>query len=85
MAVSDGWVGAFSGSGGEAGGLVGFQEAVATKMSQDPGTDGMLEALQGLVGVSCGFVEGEDQPLLARRDRFPRKASNPHRGTVGLL
>ncbi len=71
--------------GDHVGGLVGFQEAVAAKMSQDPGTDGMLEALQELAGESCGFVEGEDRPLLARRDRFPRKASKPHRGTVGLF
>jgi hypothetical protein len=40
-------------------GLMGLQEAVATEMSQDPGTDGMLEALQKLLGKAGGFVGAE--------------------------
>jgi hypothetical protein len=38
-------------------GVMGFEETVATEMPQDPGTDGMLEALQELGGESCGLVE----------------------------
>ena len=38
-------------------GLVGLQEPVAAKVSQDPGADGVLEALQELVGEAGGFVE----------------------------
>jgi hypothetical protein len=40
-------------------GLVGFQEAVAAKMPQDPGTDRVLEGLQEFVGEGCGLVEAE--------------------------
>ncbi len=40
-------------------GLVGLQEAVAPKMSQDPGTDRVLEALQEFAGKVGGFVEAE--------------------------
>jgi hypothetical protein len=40
-------------------GVVGFQEAVTTGMSENPFADGKLEALQELVGESGGFVEAE--------------------------
>ncbi|MFH1765896.1 MAG: hypothetical protein ABIF09_17045 [Gemmatimonadota bacterium] len=40
-------------------GLMGFQEAVTPKMSENPGADGVLEALQELGRESGGFVEAE--------------------------
>jgi len=40
-------------------GLVGFQEAVAPKMPQDPGANRVLEALQELAGEAGGLVEVE--------------------------
>jgi len=40
-------------------GLVGFQEAVAPKMPQDPGANRVLEALQELAGEAGGLVEAE--------------------------
>ena len=40
-------------------GLMGLQEAMAAEMSQDPGTDGVLKALQELVGEGGGFVKAE--------------------------
>jgi len=40
-------------------GLVGLQEPVAAKVSQDSGTDRVLEALEELGGEGCGFVEAE--------------------------
>jgi hypothetical protein len=40
-------------------GLVGLQEAVAAKMSEDPGADRVLEVFQELVGEGGGFVEAE--------------------------
>ena len=40
-------------------GVVGLQEAVAAEMPQDPGADGVLEALRQLVGEGGGFVEAE--------------------------
>ena len=40
-------------------GLVGLQEPVAPAMSQDPGTDRVLEALEELGCKVGGFVEAE--------------------------
>jgi hypothetical protein len=40
-------------------GLVGLQEPVAAKVSQDPGADRVLEVLQQRVGKVGGFVEAE--------------------------
>ena len=40
-------------------GVVGFQEAVAAKMAEDPLSDRVLEALQELGGEGGGFVEAE--------------------------
>jgi hypothetical protein len=40
-------------------GVVGFQEAVADHVAEDPFSHRVLEALQELVGESCGFVETE--------------------------
>jgi len=41
-------------------GLVGFQEPVAAKVSQDPGADRVLEALQELMRMGCGLMEAEE-------------------------
>jgi hypothetical protein len=40
-------------------GLVGLQEAVATKVAEHPTSHGVLKALQELVGEGGGFVEAE--------------------------
>jgi hypothetical protein len=40
-------------------GLVGFEEAVALEMPEDPGADRVLKALQELVGEGDGLVETE--------------------------
>ena len=40
-------------------GVVGLQEAVATEVAEDPFPNGVLEALQELVGEGCGLVEAE--------------------------
>ena len=40
-------------------GLMGLQEAVASKMAEDSGPDGVLEALEELGCESRGFVEAE--------------------------
>jgi hypothetical protein len=40
-------------------GLVGLQEAVAAKVPEDPGADGVLEVLQELGGEAGGLVEAE--------------------------
>jgi hypothetical protein len=40
-------------------GLVGFQEAVAAEVPQNPGADRVLEAFQELVGEGGGLVEAE--------------------------
>ncbi len=45
--------------GEHVGGLVGFQEAVTTKVTRDPLSDRVLEALQELGCESGGFVEAE--------------------------
>ena len=40
-------------------GVVGLQEAVASKMPEDPFSNGVLEALQEFAGEGCGLVEAE--------------------------
>jgi hypothetical protein len=40
--------------------VVGFQEALAAKVSQDSGTDRVLETLQQFAGEGGGFVETEE-------------------------
>ena len=39
--------------------VVGFQEAVAAKVAEDPASDRVLETLQKLMGEGGGFVEAE--------------------------
>jgi len=47
-------------------GVVGFQEAVTAKMSQNPGADRVLETLQELAGEGRSLVEAEGFVLNSR-------------------